>query len=109
MGLKNIVKSGVSKVAGTAKYVAKNKGTLIIAEILSGIADMHLLNSKEGAPNDMEVVKADIAEIKSQLGRLKDLTEHYDNELAKSRRNLILVSIFGGIGIIAAILLAILL
>lgn len=75
----------------------KSKEKKIIGEIIHKIGDKLSDNSS---------LRADIEELKTKV---YELAEYYDNELAKSRRNLILVSILGGIGIIAAIVLAILL
>ena len=97
MGIGNVVKAGLAVVATDE---VKKQGKNIIGQLLTKIGN------KLSESNDNNSLRADIDEL--QL-KVCELAEHYDNELAKSRRNLILVSIFGGLGIIAAIVLAILL
>ena len=93
MGLGNVVKAGLT----AAKDAGQKQGKVIIGELLTKLGNKL---------SDNNSLRADIDELQSKVC---ELAEHYDNELAKSRRNLILVSILGGIGIIAAIVLAIVL
>ena len=98
MGIGNAVKVGLTAVATDE---VKKQGKNIIGQLLTKIG-----NKLSDSNDDNNSLRADIDELQTKVC---ELAEHYDNELAKSRRNLILVSILGGIGIVAAIVLAIIL
>ena len=98
MNLGNVAKTGLAVVTSE---VVKKQGKIIIGELLTKLSNKL---------SDHNSLKADIDELNSKV---YELAEYYDNELEslkkKSRRNLILVSVLGGIGIVAAIVLAIVL
>ena len=93
MGLKNLFKAGLA----VATDGGKKQGKVIIGELLTQLGNKL---------SDNNSLRSDIDELQSKVC---ELAEHYDNELAKSRRRLALVSILSGGGIVAAIVLAIVL
>ena len=93
MGLGSVVKAGLA----VATNEGKKQGKMILGELLTTLGNKLTDNNS---------LRADIDELQSKVC---ELAEHYDTELAKSRRRLVLVSILGSIGIVAAIVLAILL
>ena len=97
MGLGDIVKAGL-KVVTTDE--CKKLGKNIIGQLFTKIGN------KLSDSNDNNGLRADLDELKTKV---YELAEHYDTELEKSRRNLLLLSILSGIGIITAIVLAIVL
>ena len=98
---KKIVKAGLAVVTSEE---CKKQGKNIIGQLLTKIGN------KLAESNDNESLRADINELQLSMC---ELVEHYDTELArlqkKSRRNSILISVLGGVGIVAAIVLAIVL
>ncbi len=94
----SVVKAGLKAVTTDE---CKKQGKIILGDLLTKIGNKL---------SDNNSLRADIDELNSKV---YELAEHYDNEIEnlkkKSRRNLILVSVLGGIGIIAAIVLAIVL
>ena len=91
MGWGKVVKAGLA----VATDEGKKQGKVILGDLLTKLGNKL---------SDNNSLRADIDELQSKVC---ELAEHYDTELAKSRRRLALVSILSGVGIVAAIVLAI--